>query len=187
MNAIRILSGKHAAGMLRAFGTSAGRHSPYPYEITRVTQPDKAATAISFDTGDSPKDAAIIGWLRHTNIDPLAIDGQQMRPQDFSENRSFWPQVQQVLEKYAHEDPELQSQAAFFKSGWMNISDGRNPPPPGRTGDPEDILGSVLVEDKEIKQGSFQANLAHRLVTRNGLFQLPKYLQQRLADFSSSL
>ncbi|KAJ1847324.1 hypothetical protein LPJ73_004284 [Coemansia sp. RSA 2703] len=186
MNAIRALSNKHAAGMLRAFGTSAWRHNPYPYKITRVTQPDKSATAITFGTtSKNIKETAVIGWLRHTNIDPLAIDGQQMRPQDFSENRLFWPQVQQILEKYAHEDPELQSQAAFFKSGWMNISDGRNPPPPGRTGDPEDILGSVLVEDKKIKQGSFQANLAHRLVTRDGLFQLPKYLQQKLADFSS--
>ncbi|KAI8325414.1 hypothetical protein GQ54DRAFT_243682, partial [Martensiomyces pterosporus] len=97
-------------------------------------------------------------------------------PQAFIENMEFSQRVEHVVAKHAHEDPELQALAAFQKSGWMNIVDGRNPAPLGRTGNAEDIFGCVLVENKAIKEGSFQANWAHRPVTRDGLFQLPKYL-----------
>ncbi|KAJ1647854.1 hypothetical protein J3B02_001963 [Coemansia erecta] len=159
----------------------------YPYQISRFAQqssPKRAALTFGKQT-DGTQTSAIIGWLQHSNIDAMAIDGQQIQPQDFAENKDFWPQVVQVLSQHAHEDPELQSQAAFFKNGWMNVVDNRNPPPPGRTGDAQDILGSVLVENKKIAPGSFQANLAHRPVTRHGLFQLPKHLHEKLVDYLS--
>ncbi|KAJ1876769.1 hypothetical protein LPJ57_004307 [Coemansia sp. RSA 486] len=171
----------------RAFGASSQQPTDkYPYLISRISQPSPKRYALTFSKQtDSVPSRAIIGWLKPTNIDALAIDGQQLQPQDFAENTDFWPQVVKVLSKHAHEDPELQSQAAFFKNGWMNVVDNRNPPPPGRTGDAEDILGSVFVENKTIAPESFQANLAHRPVTRHGLFQLPRHLHKRLVDYLS--
>ncbi|KAJ2845500.1 hypothetical protein GGI22_006535, partial [Coemansia erecta] len=176
------------------FSTAGARlvAASYPYPLVRVSQQDQnqqvSSSLAGTQSGDPPvglafgnansatsaQGARIIGWLKRKD-DPIT-------PQCFTENREFWPVVQRVLEKHAHEDPELVSQAAFQKTGWMNIADGRNPPPLGRTADAEDILGCVLVEDKAIQPGSFQPNWAHRPVTRNGLFQLPKYLHGKLAE-----
>ncbi|KAJ2158131.1 hypothetical protein GGF46_004003 [Coemansia sp. RSA 552] len=162
---------------------------PYPYSLVRDRSPKaqpassggSAMAAIRF-AGASPdsRNESIIGWIAQD------ADDAQLGPRQFVENRAFWPVVLDVLEKHAHEDPELQAQAAFQKTGWMNIADGRNPPPLGRTGSAEDIIGCVRVDDKEIQAGSFQANLAHRPVTADGLFQLPRFLQARLVDRLSS-
>ncbi|KAJ1805178.1 hypothetical protein LPJ56_005432, partial [Coemansia sp. RSA 2599] len=183
MRSIDILS-KTAAICLqrRAFGASMQQLAEkYPYLISRIAQQPSQQVALTFSKQhDGVQTGAIIGWLQPKNIDAMAIDGQQIRPQDFTENKDFWPHVVEVLSRHAHKDPELQSQAAYFKNGWMNVVDNRNPPPPGRTGDAEDILGSVLVENKVIAPGSFQANWAHRPVTRHGLFQLPRHLHEQL-------
>ncbi|KAJ2251889.1 DNA replication protein psf2 [Coemansia sp. RSA 455] len=136
-------------------------------------------------TSDS---STIIGWLKGSADNSAATtDGAKITPAQFVENREFWPHVEYVFREHAHEDPELQAQAAYQKSGWMNITDGRNPPPLGRTGEPEDIVGCVLVEDKCIKRGSFQPNPTHRPASIHGLFQLPKYLQAKLLDHLATI
>ncbi|KAJ2721639.1 hypothetical protein GGI07_003823 [Coemansia sp. Benny D115] len=170
-----------AALLIRNLTTSAPLSIPYPYGVAATAQKDKPVAALAF-TGSGTAQGATIGWLDTSKAGDAhgSLDAQKIRPQEFTENAEFWPRVQRVIAEHAHEDPELQSQAAFLKDGWMNIMDGRNPPPPGRTGDAEDILGCVLVKAKQIQQGSFQANWAHRPVTRNGLFQLPSFLQQKL-------
>ncbi|KAJ1728051.1 hypothetical protein LPJ61_004247 [Coemansia biformis] len=175
----------------RAFGTTAARLAPYPYPLIRDTAPSAlsqspappggraAIAAIRFTapaSGDPRR--GIVGWVSADGGDPQA----PIRPQCFIENRAFWPAVLEVLAEHAHQDPELQAQAAFQKTGWMNIADGRNPPPLGRTGGAEDILGCVLLEDRRIKGGSFQANGAHCPVTADGLFQLPQFLHARLVE-----
>ncbi|KAJ2359224.1 hypothetical protein IWW50_004654 [Coemansia erecta] len=163
----------------RGFQTACTLRTPYPYKLIRSSASAAAAppaaakpvTALQFTTGDG----GIIGWIAGDAQAPI-------RPQNFVENRQFWPLVEEVLAQHAHEDPELQAQAAFQKTGWMNIADGRNPPPLGRTGNAEDILGCVLIEDKTIKPGSFQPNCAHRPVSSDGLFQLPSFLHARLLE-----
>ncbi|KAJ2491533.1 hypothetical protein IWW37_002205 [Coemansia sp. RSA 2050] len=171
----------------RAFATCSSRlQSPYPYHLVRVDSDPKAASVLfglKFEN-TAPGPSTIIGWLKSSSETPAAAtaDGAEIRPAQFVENSKFWSHVEHVFREYAHEDPELQAQAAYQKSGWMNITDGRNPPPLGRTGEPEDIVGCVLVEDKCIKRGSFQPNPTHRLATIHGLFQLPRFLQAKLVD-----
>ncbi|KAJ1741428.1 hypothetical protein LPJ78_003731 [Coemansia sp. RSA 989] len=178
----------------RSFWTARALHTPYPYKLifdakSSVLPPASSqaavpsAVALRFpvkSTGQQSSDS-VIGWIRASS--KVAADSQiQISPQNFIENRQFWPLVLEVLEKHVHEDPELQAQAAFQKTGWMNIADGRNPPPLGRTGNAEDIVGCVLVKDKAMVPGTFQSNWAHRPVTADGLFQLPKYLHAKLLE-----
>ncbi|KAJ2901132.1 hypothetical protein IWW38_000097 [Coemansia aciculifera] len=180
--------------MRRAFATcSVQFRSPYPYVLAPVPSDPKASELFGVKFATKSQDpveettdpTTIIGWLKGDSVDLATVavtDGTQIRPAQFVENQRFWPHVEQVFRLHAHEDPDLQAQAAFQKNGWMNISDLRNPPPAGRTGEPEDIVGCVLVENKVIKRGSFQPNPVHRPATSHGLFQLPKYLQARLVD-----
>ncbi|KAJ2850356.1 hypothetical protein IWW36_001973 [Coemansia brasiliensis] len=181
----------------RNLWTARALHAPYPYKLILDTKPsvlppassqpaETSVSALRFP-GKAPESSSqqsndsIIGWIRASA--QIAADPQaQISPQSFIENRQFWPLVLGVLENHVHEDPELQAQAAFQKTGWMNIADGRNPPPLGRTGNAEDILGCVLVKDKAMVPGTFQSNWAHRPVTTDGLFQLPKYLHTKLLE-----
>ncbi|KAJ1943260.1 hypothetical protein GGF37_002727 [Kickxella alabastrina] len=176
---------RRAAFLQRGFSTLSARLLPYPYSINFVPEPSKVSIAVTFAASPdlTTGTCKIVGWVQQQpTTDSPTIDGQYIRPQEFAENAEFWPQVDRILEKHAHEDPELQAQAAGIKSGWLNITDGRNPPPPSRTGAAEDIFGSVMVEDRIIKPGSFQANWAHRPVTIYGLFQLPEYLHNKLVE-----
>ncbi|KAJ1889158.1 hypothetical protein GGI09_008441 [Coemansia sp. S100] len=175
----------------RAFATcSPHLQRPYPYGLVRVHSDPKIASrlfGLKFENTTSDS-STIIGWLKGSADNSAATtDGASIMPAQFVENREFWPHVEYVLREHAHEDPELQAQAAYQKSGWMNITDGRNPPPLGRTGEPEDIVGCVLVEDKCIKRGSFQPNPTHRPASIHGLFQLPKYLQAKLLDHLATI
>ncbi|KAJ1757476.1 hypothetical protein LPJ69_004398 [Coemansia sp. RSA 1752] len=164
----------------RGFRVSSIHSAAYPYNLIRNTAPtvmpssaNKPTAAIQFGAENGQN--SIVGWVTGDAQAPI-------RPQNFIENRHFWPLVEEVMAQHAHVDPELQAQAAFQKTGWMNIADGRNPPPLGRTGNAEDILGCVLIEDKTIMPGSFQPNCAHRPVSADGLFQLPKFLHAKLLE-----
>ncbi|KAJ2454812.1 hypothetical protein EV183_001231 [Coemansia sp. RSA 2336] len=178
----------------RSLWTARVLHTPYPYKLIYDAKPavlppaagpaaDPSVVALRFagESTSQQSSDSVVGWIRAST--KVAADLQpQIRPQNFIENRQFWPLVLGVLEKHVHEDPELQAQAAFQKTGWMNIADGRNPPPLGRTGNAEDIVGCVLVKDKTMVPGTFQSNWAHRPVTADGLFQLPKYLHTKLLE-----
>ncbi|KAJ1943812.1 hypothetical protein EC988_006141 [Linderina pennispora] len=166
----------------RSFSTSLARLSQYPYTLHRIARPPVAPSsvprmpetmaALTFGAPENATRSNVVGWLKDSSA--------KIEPANFVENPDFTARIQKVLEKHAHEDPVLQAQAAFQKSGWMNIADGRNPPPLGRTPAAEDILGAVFVENKVIKAGSFQPNFVHRPVSLDGLFQLPAFLHTKL-------
>lgn len=69
------------------------------------------------------------------------------------------------------------------KSGsWLHIGDERNPPAWGRINFPEDIIGSVELDNGKIKEGSYQPMPAHRIITNNGLFQLSEPLTKCVVE-----
>ncbi|KAL7745965.1 hypothetical protein RI367_008554 [Sorochytrium milnesiophthora] len=118
--------------------------------------------------------SAIVGWSNAANLDT---------PAAFQENTSFRELLHRVLHQHAHEDPELQalaqhqSWAGFTSpiSAWTRIPD------------PDDIVGSVLIEtneggDAKLKADSYQAMPAHRLVSGHGLFRLSDFLEKRLLE-----
>ncbi|GAA5964365.1 hypothetical protein JCM8115_006285, partial [Rhodotorula mucilaginosa] len=64
-----------------------------------------------------------------------------------------------------------------------HISDQRQPSDANRIPDPQDILGSVLVQSGQLVPASYEPNhVAYRLVTEAGLMQLPGELQERLSE-----
>lgn len=55
------------------------------------------------------------------------------------------------------------------RGGWVHLSDRRNPPDFGRIAWPEDILGSVEVDEKGEVVGKLQPSGTYRLVTNEGM------------------
>ncbi|EON63261.1 hypothetical protein W97_02488 [Coniosporium apollinis CBS 100218] len=71
------------------------------------------------------------------------------------------------------------------RGGWLHVSDQRNPPDYGRIAWPEDIFGSVEV-DGEGKfvggNGNYQSSGTYRVVTREGILGLSKYLREKVVE-----
>lgn len=55
------------------------------------------------------------------------------------------------------------------RGGWVHLSDRRNPPDFGRIAWPEDILGSVEVDDAGKVVGKTQPSGTYRVVTNEGM------------------
>ncbi|KAI8362753.1 hypothetical protein BD560DRAFT_333865 [Blakeslea trispora] len=79
-------------------------------------------------------------------------------------------------------DPNLKALADWQKEGWLHVGDERNPPPWGRINFPEDIIGSVQLQNGTIKEGTYEPMPTHRMVTNNGLFQMSEPLTQCIID-----
>ncbi|KAI9184408.1 hypothetical protein H9P43_003461 [Blastocladiella emersonii ATCC 22665] len=136
--------------------------------------PDRpGAYTVSFLPGtpraaDSP---AVIGW---------STAAQAVTPRSFTANPTFLRELHAALKDHAHEDPELVALAEHQKIGFMHVADARNPPPWGRIPDPDDIVGSVRLDDGKIVPGSFEPMPAHRLVSGAGIMQLSPALHAAL-------
>ncbi|CAO3643514.1 unnamed protein product [Cunninghamella echinulata] len=91
-----------------------------------------------------------------------------------------------VFSQHIHEvnDTTLKGMAQWQKEGWLHVGDERNPAPWGRIPKPEDIIGSVLLQDGKIQPGTYQAMPAYRLVTNKGLMQLSEPLEQCLVKIA---
>lgn len=63
----------------------------------------------------------------------------------------------------------------------------RNPRIIDRIPETEDIVGSVRLENGKMVDDSYEPMPVHRLVTRNGLFQLNKPLQAALISATEHL
>lgn len=62
----------------------------------------------------------------------------------------------------------------------MHIHDQRNVPALGRIGDPDDIIGSVLVQKSKIIVETYQPMPSYRVCTTDGVLQLTPGLAQHL-------
>ncbi|KAJ3023406.1 hypothetical protein HKX48_003323 [Thoreauomyces humboldtii] len=72
--------------------------------------------------------------------------------------------------------------AMYQKTGYLNINDERTFAPFGRVSDPEDILGTCLLEEGEIVEGSYERMPTHRIVSGGGLFQLSEFIHEKLLE-----
>ncbi|KAI5462586.1 hypothetical protein BGZ63DRAFT_403800 [Mariannaea sp. PMI_226] len=68
------------------------------------------------------------------------------------------------------------------RGGYVHLSDRRNPPDFGRIAWPEDILGSVEVDDTGSIIGKVQPSGTYRVLTREGLLGLSPFLQGKLIE-----
>jgi hypothetical protein len=101
-------------------------------------------------------------------------------PGQFEANPVFQRVLNDTLASHVYESEIQQALAKHFDSGYFNINDQRTPLNWGRTADPEDILGTVLVRNGQMVPNTFEAMPTHRLYTINGFFQLEPFLLEKL-------
>ncbi|KAF4455679.1 hypothetical protein F53441_2079 [Fusarium austroafricanum] len=68
------------------------------------------------------------------------------------------------------------------RGGYVHLSDRRNPPDFGRIAWPEDILGSVEVDDAGTIIGKVQPSGTYRILTNEGILGLSPFLQGKLIE-----
>lgn len=119
---------------------------------------------------------SIIGWTKSKDLpmDSLHIG--------FRDNPEMKKQIFEIIRRHAYRSPYLISMAETWQSGWMHIADGRSLAAFGRCPEPDDILATVLVQDGLMIPDSIQEIPTHRLLTVNGLFQLPADLDMLLFE-----
>ncbi len=61
-----------------------------------------------------------------------------------------------VFQLHIHRDPTLQALAQHQKTGFLNVNDARSGVSFGRVADPEDILGTVRLDNGLIVPGSYE-------------------------------
>jgi hypothetical protein len=97
-------------------------------------------------------------------------------------NGQLHPLIHQVISKNIGFDESFRAMALYQKSGFLNINDSRVFTPFGRVADPEDILGTIALDDGVMIPGTYEPMPTHRLYTSNGLFQLNDFLYSRLLE-----
>lgn len=116
----------------------------------------------------------IIGFLKQ---------GNELNMSNFTANTNFLEFLHRVIGEEIVNDPFYQDQAKKLEKGSLAIIDQRV----NREGNsipPEDFIGSIEVENSEIVYGSYKPNYGHLLLNREGMFQLPKFLQEKLVEWS---
>jgi hypothetical protein len=101
-------------------------------------------------------------------------------PSQFESNPIFHTVLNDTLSRFVYESEIQKALATHFESGYLNINDQRTLVNWGRTADPEDILGTVLVKDGKMVPKTFEAMPTHRLYTINGFFKLEPFLSEKL-------
>ncbi|KAF7760566.1 hypothetical protein Agabi119p4_11242 [Agaricus bisporus var. burnettii] len=148
------------------------------------------AYALSFSTEKPPSNLSrtIIGWLpargQAQGTDSNLASTLDATLEDFVENPGFVKILHSAVKDGLREGvDEIQKTSAVQKmDGWMHIHDERNIPALNRIGDPDDIIGTVLVKNCEIQAETYQPMPSYRLVTADGLIQLTPGLAKKLRD-----
>ncbi|KAJ3576803.1 hypothetical protein NP233_g180 [Leucocoprinus birnbaumii] len=145
------------------------------------------AYALSFFPQQPPSSASttIIGWLpAQENLSLPTSSGGNVTLADFVANPAFVQVLHSAIRDGLIEGVDEIQKATAMQTiqGWMHLHDQRNIPALNRIGDPDDIIGSVLVENSEILAETYQPMPAYRLVTADGLMQLTPGLAQKLKD-----
>ncbi|KAF4595355.1 hypothetical protein GQ602_000968 [Ophiocordyceps camponoti-floridani] len=163
------------------------------------SQPSPATYTLTYLDSDPPSQKLAIGTC--TSIPPS--------PRTFSENPRFLTILQEVVTEYGHEDDNVISQAkALASPGGLSLRPGdpssshqhvdrslsRKKGGGGVTGEtgaggasaqgawPEDILGSVEVDEEGRVVGRVQSSGTYRLLTNEGILGLSSFLRGKLVE-----
>ncbi|KAI0037085.1 hypothetical protein K488DRAFT_35732, partial [Vararia minispora EC-137] len=148
-------------------------HPPSPFSD------ELAAFGVSFLSQPPPvaSSSTVIGWLPAQRLGGSSEAGLN----EFKENPAFRDLLHEAIAEGLAEDvDDIQRNGAIqLGEGWMHINDARNAPPLGRIGDPDDIIGSVRVEEGKILPETYQPMPSYRLCTSDGVTQLTEGLARR--------
>jgi len=122
-----------------------------------------------------PQSRTILGWIG---------EGADSRV-GFQENPGFRELLHECIAAALTEpgsDPVIESEAMQRGEGWLNINDTRNVPPLNRVGDPDDIIGAVMVQDGKILASSYEPMPTYRICTSDGPPRLTEGLFNKLQE-----
>lgn len=167
--------------LARSFSTLRKKPPLYAHEngdkISISFSKNPQATAI----GRFPKsDAELLEGLS-SELDPFE-PMRVLNPKNFEENPEFWPIAQNVLKENIHLCPIFSSLATADEAQYFHIYDLRNPPPPNRIPEVDDILGTVEIVDGKIKKNSFEPNAMYRPVSPYGAMAVSEEIAAKLAQ-----
>lgn len=122
----------------------------------------------------SPAEAETAGGIPSEGIcgHVLDIDGEPV----FQENPAFVRFMHDRIAEFGLIDGNLGAAASRQGDGYLYIVDLRTPEGPMGNVPTEDIIGAFGVERGRIVPGSYRKMDTHRLMTANGLVQLPPAL-----------
>jgi len=144
---------------------------------------DEPAYAMSFleeldDLAAKSAAGSVLGWIPARKAE-TGMTGWE----EFGENPAFMPILHETIYAAIRDciDPVWVNGAINIGDGWMHIYDQRNPPPAGRIPTPDDIIGTVLVQDGVAQADTYQKCPSYRLYSPEyGLLQLTPHLHERL-------
>jgi hypothetical protein len=140
-----------------------------------------------FQQAGSP--SILLHLLPNTPPNPaLAIGGTSSlppSPRTFRANPAFLAHLSATLLAHGAADPGLRALASGNMgkpAGHVHLSDARRPPDVGRVADPQDILGSVRVDEQGEVQGQLEESGTYRVVTNDGILGLSDFLLDKLTS-----
>lgn len=122
----------------------------------------------------TPKDSGIFAWSPTT--DPIASSP------DCVEQPAFTNLLQETLRNAHPQLRYLLSSRAKRQDGWVALVDERAPVGWGRTAESDDTIGMCRVQDGEVIVDTFEIMPTYRLISRLGIFSLPRPLHALVLD-----
>ncbi|GAA5880460.1 hypothetical protein JCM3774_005200 [Rhodotorula dairenensis] len=161
------------------------RHPQAPESAYLVSYLPNPPPSLEF----SPTTIGTVRFPKSRSAPTPATDTKQgqlppISPRTLTENPDFVRLVHEVIALNLADDPWFETLAKSTTSDThIHIADQRQPSDANRIPDPQDILGSVLVQAQRLVPESYEPNhVAYRLVTEAGLVQLPGDLHVRLKE-----
>jgi hypothetical protein len=129
----------------------------------------------------TPEEAVALGGLPGKAVVGSMIDvpggGERFQP-----NPAFAEFMHDVIRAVGPGDPGLCAAAMAQGEGWVYVIDLRTPDGPQGRVPAEDIVGGFAVSNGRIVEGSYWANEAHVLLTRNGVVCLPEVFRRAMLE-----
>ncbi|CED84915.1 Phosphoinositide-specific phospholipase C [Phaffia rhodozyma] len=156
--------------------SSALDETPDPLHYHVLPSVSRVALSFLSTPPAIPTSSTILGYL------PLSLaNNQDVGLNDFEENKPFVGKLQQAVRECLEEGEErISAEASGRGEGWVHVCDDRNYPMPSRTGEPEDLIGSVYVKDGKVVPSTYQPMNSYRVLTNNGPPQPPGMMSKLL-------
>jgi hypothetical protein len=144
------------------------------YYIFKVEFKGKQTNCISILPSDfvlknSSGKRAIVGYLEKEDVDQ----------DEFTENTAFKEFIHKTIANELPKETEFLNQGKKVNSGYMYVIDKRTKKPKGDIPF-QDIIGAMNFENSLPVPDSYIPNNNYKLLTKDGLFQLPFSLEEKL-------
>ncbi|KAG9040842.1 hypothetical protein FS837_013034, partial [Tulasnella sp. UAMH 9824] len=108
-----------------------------------------------------PRSRTILGWVGGQE------EGMEDEAAGFQENPGFRELLHEAIADALTQpgfDQAIEADALQRGEGWLHITDARNVPALNRIGDPDDIIGTVMVQDGRVIASTYQPMPSYRFV-----------------------